>query len=114
MTANPAADLEAAALTIATHYRSVTARETETSIALLVLWTLDALDGGRVTPDDAASILTRRWVDVGNPPAGPDLSEATHELLEEGGWLDEDAIGEASDRTVLRAAAHVVLGTAAA
>jgi len=106
---NPAANLEAAALTIAQHYRTVPARETETAIALLMLWSLDALDSARITSDDATAILTRLWVDVSNPPAGPDLSEAVHKLLEEGTWLHDEAIGEGPDRGQLRAAAHTVL-----
>ncbi len=108
-TARPAADLEAAAAAIARHYRSVPARETEAAVALLSLWALDALEGGRITPDDATTILTKLWVGVTDAPPGPELSEDVHTLLEEGGWLHDEAIGEAPDRGHLRALAHAVL-----
>ena len=88
---DPAADLSLASASILRHYRSVPSRETETAIALLVLWTLDALDGERITPEDATAILTRLWVGITDPPSGPDLSEATHELLEEGGMTRQSA-----------------------
>jgi hypothetical protein len=108
-TTRPAADLEAAATAIVARYRSVPAHETEAAVALLALWTLDALDGGRITPDDVSTLLTGVWVAVSDPPSGPDLSEHAHDLLEEGGWLHDEAIGEAPDRARLRALAHAVL-----
>jgi len=44
----------------------------------------------------------------------PTTREQVSSLPEEGGWLDEGAIGETPDRGQFRAAAHAVLGMSAA
>jgi hypothetical protein len=107
--ASPLTDLTAAASAIAARYRVVSAHETETAVALLVLWALDALDSARITPDDATAIVTALWVGITDRPPGPDLSEATHELLEESTWLHDEAIGQAPDHDELRQVARGIL-----
>jgi hypothetical protein len=109
LAASPLTDLKAAASAIAARYRTVSAHETETAVALLVLWALDALDSARITAADATAIVTALWVSITDLPSGPDLSETIHELLEESTWLHDEAIGQAPDHAALRHVAHGIL-----
>jgi hypothetical protein len=104
------ADLETAAGAIVERYPTAPAQETDTAVALLALWTLDALDAGRIADDDASVIWTRLWAGITDRRDGPDLAEGTDELLMESGWLHDEALGMAPDRGYLRALAWQILG----
>jgi hypothetical protein len=103
-------ELEAAAGAIAERYPAAPPRETDIAVALLALWTLDALDAGRLSEDDASMIWTHLWVGITDRRDGPDLADPTDELLLEGGWFHDEAIGAAPDRGQLRTLARQILG----
>ena len=101
--------IEVAAQAVAAQYGRVSARETDVAIALLTLWTLDALEAGHLSDEDASTIFTSAWVGITDQQDGPDLAEATDELLFEGGWLHDGPIGEAPDHGHLRQLALGIL-----
>jgi hypothetical protein len=102
----------AAADAIAAHYPSAPARETDVAVALLTLWALDAIEAGRLSENDASTIFTQLWSDVTDHKDGPDLAPEADELLFDGGWLHDEAIGAAPDRGNLRRLAHTILSAA--
>jgi hypothetical protein len=105
-------DIRSAARAITARYVSAASRETESAIALLTLWTLDAIEAGRLSREDATDIFTELDVSVGDECSGPDLSERAHELMLEGGWFHDDAIGAGPDFQQLRRIAFEILGQA--
>lgn len=102
-------EIAAVAMAIVERYPKVPTRETDTAVALLALWTLDALDAGHLSKDDASTIWTQMWVDITDSPDGGELSAEADDLLMEGGWLHDDHIGAAPDHARLRLLARTLL-----
>ena len=102
-------DIRSVAATIAARYVQAPARESEAAIAVLALWTLDAVEAGRMTREEATDVFTSLDVRIGDDPAGPDLSEQAYELLLEGGWLHDEAIGWGPDPSHFRRLAFSIL-----
>lgn len=102
-------DIRTVAATIAARYVQAPARETEAAIAVLALWTLDAVEAGRMTREEATDVFTTLDVSIGDERSGPDLSEQAHELLLEGGWFHDEAIGRGPDPAYFRQLAFAIL-----
>jgi hypothetical protein len=77
------ADLGAAAAEIAGRYATVPPRETEATLAILALWALDAVESGRLGPEEADAAFVRLFLDITDGP-GPEISEGARALLLEG------------------------------
>jgi hypothetical protein len=103
-----------AAEAITEQYRSVPAVATDQAIAMLALWAADAIEAGRLAPLDADRAFVNLYVDVGNPPAGPELSDDTDELLMEAITLDDWGTEFSADLGEMRRLAFSILGAAAA
>jgi hypothetical protein len=93
-------------------YRTSPAVATERAIAVLTLWVADAIRAGRLAPKDADAAFVRLYVELGNPPTGPDLSDDTDQLLMEGMTLDHWGTELSADLDELRRLAFDILGAA--
>jgi hypothetical protein len=98
-----------AADAIIDQYRESPAVATERAIAVLALWAADAIAAGRLTPKDADATFVRLEVEIGNPPAGPDLSDDTTQLLLEAMALDDWGTEFSADLGELRRLAFAIL-----
>jgi hypothetical protein len=94
-------------------YRVSPAVATERAIAVLALWMADAILAGRLAPRDADAAFVRLYVELGNPPVGPGLSEDTTQLLMEGMTLDHWGTELSGDLGEMRRLAFAILGEAA-
>jgi hypothetical protein len=94
---------------IIAQYRASPAVATERAIALLALWAADAIAAGRLAPKDADAAFVRLEVELGNPPAGPELSSDTDQLLLEGMTLDDWGTEFSADLDELRRLAFGIL-----
>src|SRR5262245_20645671 len=83
------AALRKTAHSIADQYRTVPAVATERSLAVLALWTADAILAGRLAPKDASTAFVELDVALSNPPAGPELADAVEQLFFEANTLDD-------------------------
>ena len=100
-----------AADAIVARYRASPAVATEWAIALLALWAADAIAAGRLAPTDADATFVRLYVELGNPPAGPDLSEDTDQLLMEAMNLEHWGTEFSADLAEIRQLAFAILGS---
>jgi hypothetical protein len=98
---------------IIAQYRTSPASTTEHAIALLALWAADAIGAGRLAPLDADKAFVKLYVAIGNPPAGPDLSDDTDQLLMEAMTLDDWGTEFSADLGEMRRLAFSVLGAPA-
>jgi hypothetical protein len=98
---------------IIAQYRASPAVATERAIALLALWAADAVAAGRLAPKDADAAFVRLEVELGNPPAGPNLSADIDQLLLEAMTLDDWGTEFSADLNEIRRLAFGILGTAA-
>jgi hypothetical protein len=106
-----AEDIRKVAASIAEHYPTAPIRETEAAIAVLALWTLDALESRRVDPSSADDAISSLEIRIGDDP-GPELSDEAHELLLEGHSLHHWGDQWAPDPQHLRQLAFKILATA--
>jgi len=84
--------IEQAVSAIIEQYRSVPAIATERALAMLALWAADAIAAGRLTPKAADATFVRLYVELDNPPAGPELSDDVDQLMIEALALDDWAL----------------------
>jgi len=103
------AAIQRAADAIINQYRVSPAVATEHAIAMLALWVCDAIAAGRLAPIDADATFVRLEVELGNPPAGPDLSEDTDQLLLEAMTLDDWGTELSADLAEMRRLAFTIL-----
>jgi hypothetical protein len=109
-----ASTLERAADLVVASYRQRTPHETESAIAYLALWGLDAVEAGLIAPRDAARIFTTLEVEIGDMRDGPELSEDTGQLLLEAMLLHDWGTEFSADLDELRRLAFAILGAVAA
>jgi hypothetical protein len=102
-------DIRATAEAIAARYAEAPGRETETAVAVLALWALDALDAGRLTPEEADRAFMMLDVRLGETASGPDLSDRTHHLLTEGDFLHHSGGEWGPDPGYMRRVAFAIL-----
>jgi hypothetical protein len=107
------AAFQQAARAVVDRYRTSPAVATDRALALLALWAADAIAAGRLAPTDADATFTRVFVDLGNPPAGPDLSDDADQLLLEGMTLHDWGTEFSADLEELRRLAFSILQAAA-
>lgn len=107
--AHAAVDVRRAAEAIADRHATASAGETDAAVAVLALWALDAINAARLSHEDATASLTTLWARVTDRQSGPGVSDDTHELLLEGGWLHDDAIDRAPDLLEIRRLAVGIL-----
>jgi len=88
------------------------AAETETAIAVLALWALDAVEAGRLSPQDADQVFTLLEVEMSEAQGGPDLSDTVDQLLLEGMALHDWGTAFAADTGRIRSLALTVLQAA--
>lgn len=91
-------------------YRAIPAIATEHAIAMLALWAADAIAAGRLAPTDADATFTHLFIEIGNPPAGPDLSDNADQLLLEAMELHDWGTEFSADLDELRRLAFAILG----
>ena len=114
VTNQPAAgDIHKAAEAVLAHYQSAAAVETERAIAMLALWALDAIEGGRLSPLDADEIFTLIDTEISETSGGPELSEDVAQILIEGMALHDWGTEFSSDVLRMRALALSLLHTTA-
>lgn len=92
------------------HYTAAPASQTETAIAVLALWALDAIETGHLSPDDADRAFTLLDVEIGESKDGPDLSEDAHQLLLEGMAFHDWGTEWSADASRVRSLALAILG----
>lgn len=106
----PLGDLDRAASAVLARYTSASAHETEAAIGLLALWALDAIEAGRIAPNDADSVFTRLDVALDEAPAGPELSDDLQQLLLEAMTFHDWGTEFSADPARLRELAFAILG----
>src|SRR5215213_9194470 len=107
------AAFQRAADAITAQYRTSPASTTEHAIAMLALWAADAIAAGRLAPKDADTVFVHLFVAIENPPAGPDLSDDTTQLLLEAMTLHDWGTEFSADLDELRRLAFGILGAPA-
>ena len=107
----PGQYLREAAAALLARYPSATAAETESAIAMLALWALDAIEGGQLPPAEADSVFTMLDVEIDETGAGPDLSESVTQLLLDGMALHDWGTPFSPDVHRMRALALGILKT---
>jgi hypothetical protein len=114
VTNQPAAGgIHQAAEAVLMHYRLAPAVETERAIAMLALWALDAVEGGRLSAHDADEVFTLLDTEIGETKGGPELSEDAAQLLIEGMTLHDWGTTFSADPDRMRSLAFSILqGTA--
>jgi hypothetical protein len=105
----PAETIRAAAAAIAARHPAAVAGETDVAIAALTLRVLGTVEAGHLDPEEATDIFVNLEAVVADRRAEEDISERAHELLLEGGWLHDEAIGYGPDHAYLRRLALDVL-----
>jgi hypothetical protein len=100
-----------AAEAVVGQYRASPAKATEHAIAMLGLWAADAIAAGRLAPTDADATFTHLFVEIGNPPAGPELSEDADQLLLEAMTLHDWGTEFSADIDEIRRLAFAILGS---
>jgi hypothetical protein len=101
-----------AAEAILTRYPAAPASETEAAIAVLALWTLEAVEAGRLSPQDADQVFTLLDVEIGEMPGGPELSEDAAQLMLEGMSLHDWGTEWSADPGRMRSLALSILHAA--
>ena len=91
------------------HYQAAPAVETERAIAMLALWALDAIEGGRLSPPAADEIFTLIDTEIGESKGGPDLSDNASQILIEGMSLHDWGTEYSADVARLRSLAVSIL-----
>lgn len=107
------AAFQRAADAISAQYRTAPAIATERAIAMLALWAADAIAAGRLAPKHADTMFVHLDVAIENPPAGPELSEDTTQLLLEAMTLHDWGTEFSADLDELRRLAFAILTSAA-
>ena len=114
VTNQPAAGgIHQAAKAVLARYRSAPAVETERAIAMLALWALDAIEGGRLSPPDADEVFTLIDTEIGETRGGPELSDDAAQILIEGMAFHDWGTEFSTDAARLRSLALSVLQTTA-
>jgi len=106
------AALQQAAQAVIEQYRTSPAVATERTLALLALWSADAIAAGRLAPSEADATFTRLFVTIGDMQDGPELSDDADQLLLEGMSLDDWGTEFSADLAELRRLAFVILRAA--
>jgi hypothetical protein len=101
-----------AAQAVIEQYRASPAVATERALALLALWSADAIAAGRLAPAEADATFTRLFVAIGDMQDGPELSGDTDQLLHEAMTLDDWGTEFSADLDELRRLAFVILRAA--
>jgi len=111
--ADAAHDLQQTAAALIARYPTSTPAQTESGIAIISLWALEAVETGRLSPQDAGQVLTLLEVKLGDSEraGGPDLSDDTGQLLLEGMTLDDWGTEFSADPARMRALAFAILQT---
>jgi hypothetical protein len=104
-----ASGIQQVAEELLTRYRSAPAVETERAIAMLALWALDAVEAGRLSPQDADEVFTMLDVEIGETKNGPELSEDAAQLLVEGMALHDWGTEFSADTARIRSLAFTIL-----
>jgi hypothetical protein len=73
-----------AARAIVRSYPSAPAGQTAAAIALLALWTLDAVEHNGISREEADRVFSELDVGIGDEPSGPELPEDVYQLVTEG------------------------------
>jgi hypothetical protein len=107
-----AASIRHVAEALLARYPSAPAAETETAIAVLALWALDAIDAGRLAPQDADQIFTLLEVETSEARGGPELSDTLDQLMLEGMALHDWGTVFAGDTGRMRSLALAILQAA--
>src|SRR5438093_1306389 len=104
----PPSDLRKAAEAVVAGYSTAPSRETEVALAVLALWALDAVDAGRLTPQEANNIFVMLDIGIGDRP-GPELSDRVQQLVLEGEHFHHHGEEWGPDADQLRALAFAIL-----
>ena len=107
------AAIDQAAHAIVAQYRIAPIAATEHAIAMLALWATDAIAAGRLAPLAADATFTHLFVEISNPPAGPETSDDADQLLLECMSLHDWGSEFSADLGEIRRLAFVVLGAEA-
>ena len=107
------AAIQRAAESIIDQYRVSPAVATERAVAMLALWIADAIAAGRLAPKHADTMFVHLDVAIENPPAGPELSEDTTQLLLEAMTLHDWGTEFSADLDELRRLAFAILTSTA-
>ena len=70
----------------------------------------DAIAAGRLAPKDADATFVQLFVELGNPPAGPELSEDATQLVLEAMTLHDWGTEFSADLDEMRRLAFAILG----
>ena len=84
----------------------------ERALALLVLWSVDAIAAGRLAPAEADATFTRMLVAIGGKQDGSELSDDADQLLLEGMSLHDWNTELSADLEELRRLAYAILRAA--
>ena len=101
-----------AAQAVIDQYRASPAVATDRALALLALWSADAIGAGRLAPAEADAVFTQVFVAIGDIPDGPDLSDDAGQLLLEGMSLHDWGTEFSADLDELRRLAFTILKSA--
>ena len=104
-----AAALRQAAQAVIDQYRASPAVATHRALALLALWSADAIAAGRLAPAEADAVFTRVFINLGDIADGPELSHDAGQLLLEGMSLHDWGTEFSADLDELRRLAFMVL-----
>ena len=104
------ASIGQAADAILAQYRTSPITATERAIAMLALWATDAIAAGRLAPLAADATFTHLFVEISNPPAGPETSDDADQLLLECMSLHDWGTEFSADLAEIRRLAFVILG----
>lgn len=109
----PTSGIHLAVQSVLDRYRAAPAIETERAIAMLALWALDALEGGRLSPQEADEVFTVLDVEIGEARDGPELSDDAAQLLLEGMAFHDWGTEFSADPARVRSLALSILRAAA-
>lgn len=101
--------LRDAAAAVLARYQSAPAAESESAIAVLALWAIDAVENGHVSVAEADSVFTLLDVEIDETESGPELSDSTTQLLLEGMTLHDQGTPFGADLTRMRSLAFGIL-----
>ena len=101
-------DLRKAAEAVVARYSTAPSHATETALAVLALWALDAVEADRLTPQEANSIFVLLDIGIGDRP-GPELSDQVQQRVLEGEHFHHHGEEWGPDADQLRALAFAIL-----
>ena len=107
--ATPGQRLRETAEALLARYPAAPAAETESALAVLALWAIDAVEDGRLPAADADSVFTLLDVEIDESASGPDLSERATQLLLEGMTLHDQGTEFSADLSRMRSLAFGIL-----